>query len=382
MYVIAMYHPPPGHDVLASLPEAYSLSREELLKISQMLTACPVTHEHAGIHGAVESLKNASGQADLNIKNIVGALNDSNNYEAKSLGRIIDSFEDRHGAFWCTMFVDVEDKPGLEWMLTSKEVNSVSLTHVESDRGAIPLEVSIVRVPARPHCNIVLTTNCALQTAAYKAKIISGEIQPYLKMDTSPDQIKGTKMSCKEAMEKIIGMNPELGTVIAARLQEMQTYIESSKEANAQMKQKEEKLQKALDDAEKALKAKTDASKVDITLLKSQLEQLHKTMVPAAKVNCGMENFDSLQKELTSENPQEILGATLKTIMCCNQTMMMNSLLGKINTDELVDSKVEDAQPEKKVKAEESAAKKLVTNMSQQELLARALTNTFEPVNM
>lgn len=363
MYLLAKFHPGPDDPVMASLPAAYCLTLSDLRIIISRLNGCPVTHEHFGIHTAVGSLLKV-GITDLPPPaTVVAALNANTEAEASVLGRVIDAFESHDGAFWCTLYVNLQMLPGLDWLLQSKIIKSVSLTHMMSpDQTPHPLEVSLVQVPARPTCDIALVTPSALAISAYKARL---QHTPTSTMEVT-EATNAAPATMMAAMNEFIKQNPLVGNVIAARLAEMQSFVDKSKED----KQKLTTATRALADAEEALSAQKVSANVDFALLRSQLQQLHNGLPPAAAKNCGIENFEKLEKDITSSDSSEVLAATLRTIMCCNQTMMMQNMQTA-------------RAPAAPVAAEEAhvAKRSRVVDappVSQEELLKRALAETFE----
>ena len=369
MYLLAKFHPAPDDPVMESLPEAYCLTSSELRFIISRLNGCPVTHEHFGIHTAVESLLNIGITTPPPPATVVAALSTNSEAEATVLGRVIDAFESCDGAFWCTLYVDVKTLPGLEWLLHSQIIKSVSLTHVMGlDSKPHPLEISLVQAPARPTCDIALITPSALAISTYKARLQCTPTSTMEVTEATP-AVPTTPPTMMSAMNQFIKQNPMVGNVIAARLAEMQTLVEKSKGD----KQKLSSVTLALANAEQALAAQKVSANVDFALLRSQLQQLHSGLPAAAAKNCGIENFEKLQKDITSSDSSEVLAATLRTIMCCNQTMMMQNMQASRTLS--TEAPVEDVHVAKRSRV---AAESAESALSQEDLLKRALKETFE----
>lgn len=352
---------------MRALPPEYCLTHSQLQCVIANLNGCPVTHEHHGIHAAVDSMAASSLTTLPTPAQTAAVLHRSKLPESAVLGRVIDAFMARDKSYWCIMHVDVSNLPGLRWMLQTKVVNSVSLTHVVRDDGdPHPLEMSLVSKPARPMCDIALRTTCAIESSAYKARLLVGSYPAARNMDVDP-----APLSAEDAMKALIAANPAAGQIIAARFADMQKRVDTAcKQAEASSAELDtSKIQ--LHEAESALKAQTASANVDVALLRSQLQQLLSNAPIEAQSNCGVQNLDQLATDLTSTNAQAALGATLRTIMCCNQTMMMARLSQPPPAPDTM-------QAEAEVPSKRQRAAELSTPLTQSELLRKALTETFE----
>lgn len=365
---------------MKKLPEAYQLSQSQLIDSLPKCRGLPVTYEHGGIHEAVQRLNNAN-QTPNNF-DVALALETSSNAAHRTLGHVKDVFEAADGGFWAIMSIDFENKPGLYHLMQSGMLQSVSLTHMmEANNVNIrPLELALVGNPARPGCRIRFATKSALNMDLYKASLIAGTTHTM----ASPAVIaaSATKMetdappaptTCEEALNR---MTPESRALVADRL----AYL-----VQCMDKQKAE-----LVTANKALASKAYDQETDNALLKSQIAQLWAAMDETAKQNLAVPSVEALSKSLSSNNANEMRQNMLKTIMCCNQTMMQRemSARAKVNEAEVEERKkvrIEPAAPEPEPTplVAASASQVVETPMqnaecSKEEALKRALTEAFE----
>ena len=370
MYIVACFHPCPGHDVMCKLPAEYRMTHSELQCVLENLKGCPVTHEHHGIHAAVDSMATSTVDTLPTPAQTATMLHKSQHPESSVLGRVIDAFMARDGSYWCVMHADVSNLPGLRWLLDAKVLGSVSLTHiVRQDGFPHPLEMSLVSKPARPMCDIALHTTCAIETSEYKARL---QVGPHLRASTM--EIDAPPLSAEDAMKALLAASPAAGQIIAARFAELQKRVDASKKVAEASTSELDTSRAQLQEAESALKAQTASANVDVALLRSQLQQLLTNAPLEAQSNCGVQNLDQLATDLTSTDAQAALGATLRTIMCCNQTMMMARLTQPTVAPDQMHTEAEVPQSKRQRATTSSPV------LSQAELLRKALTATFETV--
>lgn len=350
---------------MASLPTEYQLSPAAIALIVSRINGCPVTHEHCGIHTAVDDLIADGSTSTPTAAALVSALSRNSDAEAKVLGRVIDAFLADDASAWCTMYIDVTHLPGLRWLLESSVIGSVSLTHVIMPDGSPqPLEVSLVQTPARPMCHIGLVSESVVITSAYKANLQSKASIATMahNMDVDP------ALTPETAMAKIMTDSPAAGKIIAACFAQLQNNVEISRKKTVASESQ-------LREAETALQAKNASANVDVALLRSQLQQLLTNAPPEAVANCGVQNLDKLTTDFASDDSKAVLAATLRTVMCCNQTMMMAKLRRSEETTMTPAEPVEQAEHRT---AKRAKAVKATTELSPQELLRKALAETFE----
>lgn len=345
MLLLAVFHPPPGHAVLKKLPPAYQLSSAQLRACLPFFIGLPVTFEHVGIHAAIAKLPAAARTiADVSI-----ALELSTNAAHRVLGHVTSAFESADGGFWVSMTVDLDDKPGLAGMLYSGLVQSVSLTHVERGGRVTPLEMALVGVPARAGSRIRYATSCALKLSAYKARVVSGDI---LTM-AGNTAMETDALTCETALS---GMVPEVRKVMTEKLTYLVKCMDEQKLLLASSAE-------ATKSAEARLAASKYAAETDNALMATQIKQLLGAMDANSKAHFGIDG--DLPTSFQSENPAIVKNAALRTIMCCNQSMMLNHVGQQSSTKRArIDVPVAAA-------ADDSA-------MTQSELLRRALNDTFD----
>jgi len=347
---------------METLPADYQLNLSFLQIIISKLNGCPVTYEHHGITSAVDTIIASGSQNVPSSSQIVDTLNHIPAVEAHVLGRVIDAFVAQDLSAWCTMYVNLDALPGLTWLLKSKVVGSVSLTHVMLPDGTPhPLEMSLVSAPARPSCDIKFISKCALQTRAYKARLQVPVCNTRTNMEV--DSAVAPALTAEQAMALILEKSPVAGKLIAAHFSAMQRSLEQTNEQRVSTK-------KQLEDAELALKAKHASANVDVALLRSQIHQLMENTPREAQLNCGLDNVDALSSELASDDPNKMLAATLRTVMCCNQSMMMARLKQQTPKTQSTPAISEDVPTAKRAKPEKA--------LSNSDMLARALSATFE----
>lgn len=384
MLFAAVYHPPPGIAEMKKLPEAYQLTSSQLRSSLSLCKGLPVTYEHGGIHAAVQRLNNAH-QTPNNF-DVALALETSSNAAHRTLGFVKDAFEAYDGGFWAVMEIDFTNKPGLYQLIESGMLQSVSLTHMMEDnnKDIKPLELALVGNPARPGCRIRFATKSALNMDLYKASLIAGTTNTMsapaviaasaTQMETDAPVTKAPA-TCEEAL---MAMSAESRSLVADRL----AYL-----VRCMDKQKAELVA-----ANKALASKAYDQETDNALLKSQIAQLWAALDDTAKQNLAVPSVDALSKSLSSNNANEMRQNMLKTIMCCNQTMMTRVMNAKAKDEDAerkkvrIEPTVEEAKQAENIslvaasasKAADSLTNASVEECSKEEALKRALTEAFE----
>lgn len=353
-YLAVVYHPPVGHDVLAHLPATYALTDTQLSACPLKLIGLPVTWEHAGIHAAT----NALGPMALNAISVTSALQRLPDRTQTALGRVVDAYRAPDGGYWATLAVPLADMPNLRRMITSGIIGSVSLTHTFTDSGFTPLEIALVACPARPGCRIRLVVQCALKLQAYKRGVISGAIST---MSITPMEVQTGTPTIQDIMA---AMSPTSRQIVQDRMTYMLANLDTAKSdlvlAN-----------KAAADAKAQLGA-MGATKTDTALMTAQLKQLVSAMNAEAKQHFGVTDPKQLSESLTSSDNAVMQNAALRTIMCCNQSMMM----AQLQRDQGVrqDPVLTPSQPPE---TSEPGAKRARTIETDAERLSRALLEQF-----
>ena len=325
-----------------------------------------MTFEHKGIHAALSTLPGAKSPSTFEVS---VALEASSNALHRTLGYVTDAFEAHDGGFWAIISIDFTNKSGLYHLIESGMVQSVSLTHMtEHDSSKIiPLELALVGNPARPGCRIRFATKSALNMELYKASVVAGTTRTMSTTVAASKTMQVDAVATPSATcEEVLGaMSPSDRQIIADKL----TYL-----VECMDKQKAELVA-----ANKRLASKSYDQETDNALLKSQLTQLWSAMDETAKQNLAVPSVDVLSRALSSNNANEMRQTMLKTIMCCNQSMMLRDLQSSRQTNEGSAAKRVKIDPEvvtaSKTVAESSGA---TTGESSHDALQRALTETFE----
>jgi hypothetical protein len=359
---------------MRALPPAYQLSRADLLASAPKCIGLPVTYEHVGIHDAVRRLdtaKQGTSSYDVSL-----ALETSPNAAHRVLGHVADAFEAHDGGFWAILSVDLATMPGLTHLISRGMLQSVSLTHIVEGTGVTPLEIALVGKPARPHCAVRYATDSALKMQVYKARVVSGAERTMPLSTETPKAAVANSMEVDNAVvpasvqsceDALAAMDPAHRQLVAAKL----SYLVQCMD---EQKAKLEKAKREL--ASKAYQAETDNA-----LLTSQIEQLWTAMNEESKRNLAVPSAADLSKALSSTDAAEFQRAALKTIMCCNQSMMMRQM--GVNTPAAKRTRVEEPVVAPSAGGA-AAAPPLVqppaveSTLSDAEALRRALTETFE----
>lgn len=366
-YLVVVYHPPVGHDVLAHLPASYALTDAQLSACPLKLIGLPVTWEHAGIHAATSAL----GARPLNAINVTSALQRLPNRAHAALGRVVDTFRAPDGGYWATLAVPLSDMPNLRGMITSGAIGSVSLTHTFTDRGFTPLEVALVAHPARPGCRIRMVALCAgdkveectLKAQAYKRGVVSGAIKT---MSTQPMQVHTAAHVTPSIQEVMAGLPEASRQIVQDRLTYMLSRLDTTK-AELVL------ANKAAADA-KAQVDSMGSAKTDTALMQAQLKQLVSAMNDEAKQHFGVTDPQQLSDSLTSADAAVMQNAALRTIMCCNQSMMMAQLKREQGVRQ--EPVLTPPQPAESVTGTPEA-KRVRTTETDAQRLARALNEQF-----
>lgn len=360
---------------MQKLPPQYRLTQAQLRNSLPACIGLPVTFEHKGIHSAIRKLPEYNKPSAFEVS---VALETSKDASHRTLGYVTDVFEAHDGGFWAVLYIDFANKSGLYQLIQSGMLQSVSLTHMvnKDSSNIVPLEIALVGNPARPGCRIRFASKSALNMQLYKASIIAGTtstMSVVAASNTMMEVDKGAEPTCENVLNS---MTPANRQIIAAKL----AYL-----VQCMDKQKAELVA-----ANERLASKSYDQETDNALLKSQLSQLWSAMDETAKQNLAVPSVDALSKSLSSNNASEMRQTFLKTIMCCNQSMMLRDL----QSQKLDDKLAEPATKRAKV-AEPAAESVLVTasktaekegtynappqeSVSPEEALRRALTETFE----
>jgi hypothetical protein len=329
---------------MRTLPLEYQLTRQQLLSSAPHLIGAPVTFEHLGVSQA-----SARIPGKINHTLVSKELMRSDDPAHRRVGVCTDAWESACGGFFCTLEVICDPMPGLRWMLSSKIIGSVSLTHTMVDGAVVPLEIALVGVPARPHCTVRLMTSCPLEASQYKARTLTG---------TERVVMAETPATCETAINKL---EPELRQLVIARLEHLVNAANRAVTKTASL--------------EAELKASKWASETDSALLTSQLTQLISTMKPECLENFSL-TVPSTLEAYKSGDASQILNASLRTIMCANQNMM---LMRAGTVPKLVaEPTVEEVPGAKRVRIEEPIIPVVEQKLTSKEILEQALFKEFE----
>ena len=358
---------------MRDLPPAYQLSRADLLLSVPKCIGLPVTYEHVGIHDAVRRLdtaKQGTSTYDVSL-----ALETSTNAAHRVLGHVTDAFEAPDGGFWAILNVDLATMPGLKHLIARGLLQSVSLTHMLENGTVTPLEIALVGKPARPHCAVRYATDSGLNMRVYKARVLGGAIRtmplsadPQLPAASSMEVDTAVPASAAQSCEDALAaMDPAHRQLVAAKLSYLVKCMDDQKS----------KLEVAKQElAKKAYQAETDNA-----LLTSQIEQLWTAMNDESKRNLAVPSAADLSKALSSNDAAEFRSAALKTIMCCNQSMMLRQM--SLSKPAAKRSRIaEEPEPSTGGGAATAPAQPPAAHtqstVTDTEALRRALTETFE----
>ena len=346
--LVVVYHPPPGHVEMADLPASYRLSSSELHAALPGMVGAPVTVEHLGVEQASSRIP---GRIDHTL--VSAQLMASENPAHRRVGVVLDAWEGTCGAFWATLEIIGEPMPGLLWMIRSKQLGSVSLTHTMFDGAVVPLEVALVGVPARPQCTIRHMSACPLATAQYKARTLDG------RETAMSDPASVVPATCETALAS---MSPAMRELIVARLEHLAAATTKAVEKSGAL--------------EAELKASKWAAETDNQLLASQLTQLINGMDADSLANFSL-TVPSTLEAYKSGDASQILNASLRTIMCANQHLMLMRNQAADLPPATKRARVE-APPEAAAPAAEPAASVPMQSMNKAQLLEAALFTQFE----
>lgn len=314
-----------------------------------------ITHEHTGIHAAIDKVSKY-GEIGYAADTVALAIDCSANPGHRVLGRVVDAFETPDGKFWVQMSVALEFLPGLAWLISSKRLGSISLTHMmDADGNVRPLEISLVSEPARPTCDIFYVCKSTMESAAYKARLLSGAFtmsEATAMITETPTPAIPTTVA--EALHGIA--DPVSKNLIVARLQALVEFADAAKSETQE--------------AKKVLAQQKRSAHVDVALLKTQLEQMYQSMDEGTRANFGLTDVDALKEKFLSGDPNDMLNAASNLIMCCNQSMMLE------RSGNLRESAAKRVRQTEAPAAVEIAPTPAVAD--REELLRRALFETFE----
>lgn len=292
---MCLFHPPPNHPVMKDLPPAYQLTREQLLDACGAFSGLSVTVEHHGVQNASNRI---TGKIDH--KAVTKELMRSGNAKDRRIGVCLETFESADGAFFCIVEIMWDAMPGLKWLLQSKQIGSCSLTHTIVDGKAVPLELALVGVPARPGCKIVLGTPLSL--FEYKRSLLTGA------MSSMSDTTTAETPKVMTPEEAIMALDEPTRNLIIARMAHL-----SDAAIAAETKGKE---------LAEELKQTKWSAETDMALLAGQLGQLIESMPEDAKKSYSLSLEDSMAA-YKSADPRKIMNSSLRLIMCANASSMM-----------------------------------------------------------
>ena len=320
-----------------------------------------VTFEHLGIMRAAAGIV-----GDLSPTAITAQLTRSAALSERNIGRVTDAWEAADGGFWATAVVPAT--PAIEWLIASKQLGACSLTHIMTDaHTAVPLELSLVGVPARPGCLIRLASTSALDTAMYKARTICGGIQTMT--DSQPTT---------EAAAALKELAPAHRDLIVAKLANLVAAVDAADKRAIAAEAGATKRTTELETANAALAQQKLMADVDIGLLGAQIQQLCNAMPKDMLQNFSVTATDTIEA-FNSGNPAKMATSALRTIMCANAAMMASTANRPV---ESVGGAVEPSL--KRARQQEQPPTFNAPTMineappTQEELLARALYDSFE----
>ena len=362
MNIIAVFHGPPDNVVMAALPEEYNLSKTVLCKMLPRMIGIPVTYEHSGIHKAMEQISNKTLQHNYTSA-VIDALNQQESPTMHVLGSVVDAFIMHNGAFAAQMHISTDNKPFLTALLNSGMLGNVSLTHVQLEKQALPLEISLVHSPARPRSKILHISADANESNLYKAQLIAGSTT----LSTMPETpAPAPPQTCADALMLL----PEAQRqIIAARLAELVKFADDSKLKAATL--------------EEQLAASKKDTQMDQQILEGQLKQVLEYLPEGVRATFGMPNeIADCMKMFDPTDANKMGHATLRTLMCCNQAMMEMRMKSQ-QVQPIVTEGAAAAEPTSakrvKVESETPMDVETVENAAPdgQSALARALYATF-----
>lgn len=393
------------------LAPGYALTREQLVALTPLLTACPITYEHVGIFDAVKRLDNKNLEPlQARVWKELNDIAKTDDSRCATIGEVIDYWESPEGNWWCTFYINAEKWESVIWMVEKGFLRGLSLTHMVHNTHCIPYEVSLCFEPARSGCYVYFLHVNLFEVEQYKRNIISKAIRepltkehtPGIKimaastdttpvpMDTSASLASVSEMTRKPLIEQAMDTLPEESRrLIAARLTEMCARVD---EAKAAQKNAENARDSAKKEKEQALVAAKNGE-VNVGMLKSQLAIM--------RDNLGEElisNYHITPQHcaplLESNDPNDVRRVVDRVLLAANAKLMMATQISRASDPT---NKKRKAEPEEqsratlefkvpevaivtasKKAAASTPAPSVVTSSSPEDILMRAMSNTFE----
>lgn len=289
----------------------YVLAPDALAEIASLLVGCPVTFEHAGIADAAHSLgDNATpGQVVVALNRSAAASND---HTRKPVAVIDDTYRNSAGSWRCTFAINASLFPRLCAMIDAGSLRGLSLSHFEPDTPLgtrVPLEVSLCKTPARPHCYLHPGAfRSPSELRLYKA-FDCAPITPQLTMaSTSNAEMKQPAAAAPDDINAALkGMTEAQRGLVSAALESMQKTIDSATQRATQMQEENDTLK--------------SAQQVDKALLQSQIETFISQIGTEKTAQFGI-TADGCAEAFSSENPSRLRHQIDRMLMCCNTAMM------------------------------------------------------------
>jgi len=392
-----------------TLAPGYALTRQELQKLSALIINLPITYEHSGIFEAIGNLAERN-EAPLQSR-VWKELNDiakNKDVRSSSIGEVIDYWESPNGSWWCTFYIDAVKWEGIVWMIEKSFLRGLSLTHMVHNENLIPYEVSLCFEPARPGCYVYHFSLELFKMDEYKRGVLTKSIREPIKSDsTHIDVIVANKktmenqnmgdgmetnndgtMEQKPLIEQIMDKLPkEHRTIFAARFTEMCQRVDEARSA-------QKTAEGMLDEAKKGEEAALISAKnneCNVGMLKSQLDIMRENLGADMITNYHLSE-PYCAPLLESQDPNEVRRCVDRLLLAANAKLMMRS--HEITSKKRKTIQEEEADtlfktpitPQKQAPMVAASKKKVVaasvaevvSTLSPEEILARAMANSFE----
>jgi hypothetical protein len=234
MYYVAVVCPP--HAV--ALPDGYSLTHTERVTLAATMVGIPITVQHANIRTIVARMQ----PNELNCPAHVAKHVDK-------AGTVTAAWVDRQGAMWAIFDVD-KDLIMVNDLIDKGHLGAVSLTHVQ--HSAVPIELSLCSVPARPGALIKHRAKELKDAVAYKAV---AEQVALASLNAAMDAKTASPLEAFMAT-----LSPENKALLQTRMTDMVNEVDKARSNEQIAVAAKEKLEKV--------------TNVDRTLMKQQLDYL------------------------------------------------------------------------------------------------------------
>jgi hypothetical protein len=314
---VAVVHPPTsqGH----SLPEAYTLTHEQLRGVATAVVGAPITFEHKGIFQAVDRTNGENGQLATREK-IVAELDraGSVNGECSPIGKVLAAVLVEPAGGLHVLFKLDPYLSAVEQLILDGHLTGVSLTHSVQNGRVVPLEVSLTVDPARAHSFIVYSTKDDIAALEYLRKLGSGDITDYSSQLRKPTRIMAAS---NESVQQNAGPTADqmLFDAVSAhpdpenRVLLMKTLMDFTKKVQTQ----NDELVAA--NADRALLRKQD--RVGTSVIKSYLRDNKTTFNDKAR---DFYDEEIEAKALDNGSASDIQAAWTQSVICAS----MSSALG------------------------------------------------------